>query len=164
MALDTKDATGAISQLKEPLSVVQQDLKHATQNHELGFVSSFYQECQRLLWRISKSCEPQHIQSSKRKLQEIVARFVLWGSGWTDGRLDFCLDNSIDLRNNVTELLSGFAKALLQCMYSSHNLTGGHWLTDSCSMHVFAGTVESGGPGACSRSHLLQGASGPTPC
>ncbi len=35
-------------------------------------------------------------------------------SGAQDGRLDICLGGSIQLRNNVTELLLGLARALLQ--------------------------------------------------
>jgi hypothetical protein len=50
-------------------------------------------------------------------LQESVARFVLWGLGWSEGRLDLCLDGSVELRNNVIELLAGLTKALLQCKW-----------------------------------------------
>lgn len=82
---------------------------------EFGFASSFYQECQQLLSEIWETSRLQRTGASKRRLQESVARFVLWGSGWNDGRLDFCLDGSLELRNSVIELLSGLTKALLQC-------------------------------------------------
>jgi hypothetical protein len=99
----------------------------ASSQPELGFVSSFYQECQQLLSQIWETSRLQLDDASKRQLQESVTRFVLWGSGWSEGRLDSCLDASIGLRNNVTELLSGLAKALLQCKFSPCS-AGGHWL------------------------------------
>jgi len=87
----------------------------ASSQAELGFASSFYQECRQLLSQVWKTSRLQRTGPSKRQLQESVARFVLWGSGWSEGRLDVCLDGSIELRNNVIELLTGLTKALLQC-------------------------------------------------
>ena len=87
--------------------------RHAA-DHELGFFSSFYQRCRLLLSEVRKNSLHRFSGTSKRQFQESISRFVLWGSGWMEGRLDFCLGGSIQLRNNVTELLSGLARALLQ--------------------------------------------------
>jgi hypothetical protein len=96
--------------IKDGSSILQ-----ASSQREPGFVSSFYQGCQQLLSQIWETYRLKRTGASKRQLQESLTRFVLWGSGWSEGRLDFCLGGSIELRKNVTELLSGLAKALLQC-------------------------------------------------
>ncbi|KAF7514087.1 hypothetical protein GJ744_004412 [Endocarpon pusillum] len=85
---------------------------HPSSHLELGFVTSFYQECRQTLAQIWDASQSQ--RTVVPKLQESLTRFVLWGSGWSEGRLDFCLNGSVELRNNVIELLSGLAKALLQ--------------------------------------------------
>lgn len=91
---------------------------------ELGFVTSFYQECQQLLAQIWDTLRSQSSVVPKRQLQESITRFVLWGSGWGEGRLDLCLNGSVEIRNNVIELLSGLAKALLQSDFLSTNFGG----------------------------------------
>lgn len=120
MALDDADGAAASRQLRlrnwvnDRSSILQ-----PSSQLELGFVSSFYQECQRLLSRIWKTSRLQLAGALKRQLQESITRFVLWGSGWSEGRLDFCLNGSVELRNNVIELLSSLAKAQLQCNWFS---------------------------------------------
>jgi hypothetical protein len=107
-------------------SILQSPAHHPTDDCELGFVSSFYQECLQLLLQLWKYFQPRLSTTKKRQLQETITRFVLWGSGWSEGRLDFCLDGSVQLRNNVTELLSGLAKALLH---------GNRW-SETCSWRL----------------------------
>ncbi|ERF75962.1 hypothetical protein EPUS_01328 [Endocarpon pusillum Z07020] len=92
----------------------QSSNSHPSSHFELGFVTSFYQECCQSLAQIWDASQTQSTVVPKRQLQESITRFVLWGSGWSEGRLDFCLNGSVELRNNVIELLSGLAKALLQ--------------------------------------------------
>jgi hypothetical protein len=125
MAMNDGGAAAACSQLhlqkwmNEPSSILQPDLQNSTSHYELGFVSSLYHECQQLLsklWKRSRSKDSRlrHIGASMHQFQESNTRFVLWGSGWRGARLDFCVDASTQLRDNVTELLSGVAKALLR--------------------------------------------------
>jgi hypothetical protein len=100
--------------MSQRTSISQPDSQHSAAHQECGFVFTLYQECLQLLSQIWKTFRSQFGRASKRQLQESHTRFVLWGSGWNEGRLDFCLNGSIGLRNNVTELLSDLAKALLQ--------------------------------------------------
>ena len=91
---------------------------HPSSHFELGFVTSFYEECRQLLAQIWDAFRSQNTVVPKRQLQESITRFVLWGSSWGEGRLDFCLNGSVELRNNVIELLSSLAKAQIQRKFS----------------------------------------------
>lgn len=127
--------------MTEGTAVSQLEKQDSAPRQELGFVSIFYQECQQLLSQVWKIFPGQQGLASKSQLRESLTRFMLWGAGWNDGRLDLCLGGSTELRVNVTELLSGLAKALIRCMRLSNNKTTLLRLIHSCRLQSIGGTT-----------------------
>lgn len=103
---------------------------------KLGPIWLFYQECQQLLSQLLKQALFSRTRPLRRKTKESITRFVLWGTGWSDGRLDVCLAGSAQLRNSVIEGLSGIAKALLRSIVFSGFSKGDQWLMTLSSMWV----------------------------
>jgi hypothetical protein len=112
------DSSGSQSYLREWMnertSTSQPKSPHSTADSERGFLLTFYHECLQLLSEVWKGWRRRLVGASRRQLQESLTRFLLWGSGWEEGRLDFCLNGSLEVRGNVTDLLSSLAKASIQ--------------------------------------------------
>lgn len=83
---------------------------------ETGFASHLYQACLELLNQVFTLSFSNDELSSQQKAQlaHSQGRFRLWGDTLQDGKLETCVKVSVDLQQNVVELLYYLGKALIK--------------------------------------------------
>lgn len=85
-------------------------------DHELGFASILYQTCLQLFGEIWKRLKQdrKRPRASQARTRENLSRLVLWGEFLDHGRLDACLDRSIEIRDCVLGVFHAIGKSLIE--------------------------------------------------
>lgn len=70
------------------------------------------------LWSEIRSVDAQHVKKYRKQLKADLEKFILWGDGFRNGRLDQALTRSEYLKVDCLTVLIGVAKLLLSSKFN----------------------------------------------